>query len=124
MNAVNDAPIKWMEGNFSRVPYSVYIDAQLHQRELEVLFYGKHWSYVGLECEVPNAGDFRTTSVGERAVIMVRDPDGSINVVENHCAHRGVKFCQKSHGNAKDFVCPYHQWAYDLKGNLLGRWHA
>jgi salicylate 5-hydroxylase large subunit len=120
MNAVNDAPIKWMEGNFSRVPYSVYIDAQLHQRELEVLFYGKHWSYVGLECEVPNAGDFRTTSVGERAVIMVRDPDGSINVVENHCAHRGVKFCQKSHGNAKDFVCPYHQWAYDLKGNLLG----
>jgi salicylate 5-hydroxylase large subunit len=120
MNTVNEAPIKWMEGNFSRIPYSVYTDAQLHQRELEVLFYGKHWSYVGLECEVPNAGDFRTTSVGERAVIMVRDPDGGINVVENHCAHRGVKFCQKSHGNAKDFVCPYHQWAYDLKGNLLG----
>jgi salicylate 5-hydroxylase large subunit len=115
-----EQPITWAPGNFSRVPYSMYTDATLHQRELQTLFYGKHWSYVGLECEVPNAGDFKTTSVGERAVVMVKDPDGGINVVENHCAHRGVKFCQKSHGNTKEFVCPYHQWAYDLKGNLLG----
>jgi salicylate 5-hydroxylase large subunit len=117
---IQEQPIAWTPGNYSRVPYSVYTDASLHQRELQTLFYGKHWSYVGLECEVPNAGDFKTTSVGERAVVMVRDPDGGINVVENHCAHRGVKFCQKSHGNTKEFVCPYHQWAYDLKGNLLG----
>ena len=110
----------WQQGNFSRIPYALYTDANLHQRELQTLFYGKHWSYVGLECEIPNAGDFKTTQVGERSVIMVRDKDGSINVVENHCAHRGVKFCQKTHGNASDFVCPYHQWAYDLKGNLVG----
>src|SRR5690606_25665737 len=48
------------------------------------------------------------------------DHDGTINVVENHCAHRGVRFCRASHGNARDFVCPYHQWNYDLKGNLVG----
>jgi salicylate 5-hydroxylase large subunit len=110
----------WASDNFSRIPYSIYTDADLHARELQTLFYGKHWSYVGLECEIPLAGDFKTTSVGERSVVMVRDPDGGINVVENHCAHRGVQFCQKSHGNSKEFVCPYHQWAYDLKGNLLG----
>jgi salicylate 5-hydroxylase large subunit len=117
---VKEQRISWAPGNFSRVPYAVYTDTQLHERELQTLFYGKHWSYVGLECEVPKSGDFKTTSIGERSVIMVRDPDGGINVVENHCAHRGVKFCQKSHGNTTDFVCPYHQWAYDLKGNLLG----
>jgi hypothetical protein len=37
MNAVKEAPIKWMEGNFSRIPYSVYTDTQLHQRELDDL---------------------------------------------------------------------------------------
>ena len=49
-----------------------------------------HWCYVGLEAEIPNAGDFKRTFVGERQVIMVRDPTtAAINVVENRCAHRG-----------------------------------
>jgi salicylate 5-hydroxylase large subunit len=104
----------------SRVPYSRYTDPALHARELERIFYGRHWSYVALEAELPGAGDFKTTFVGERSVIVVRDADGSINVVENHCAHRGVRFCQQPFGRVKDFTCPYHQWNYDLKGNLQG----
>jgi salicylate 5-hydroxylase large subunit len=104
----------------SRVPYTRYTDPALYARELERIFHGPHWSYVALECELPRPGDFKTTWVGERAVIVVRDRDGSINVVENHCAHRGVRFCREAYGNAKDFVCPYHQWNYDLKGNLVG----
>jgi salicylate 5-hydroxylase large subunit len=51
---------------------------------------------------------------------MVRDHDGSVNVVENVCAHRGVQFCRVKRGNSKDITCPYHQWNYDLKGNLMG----
>jgi salicylate 5-hydroxylase large subunit len=31
-----------------------------------------------------------------------------------------VTFCQQNFGRAKDFTCPYHQWNYDLKGNLTG----
>ena len=104
----------------SRVPYTRYTDPALYGRELERIFYGRHWSYVALECELPEPGDYKTTWVGERAVIVVRDADGSINVVENHCAHRGVRFCRQPYGHAKDFVCPYHQWNYDLKGNLIG----
>jgi salicylate 5-hydroxylase large subunit len=104
----------------SRVPYTRYTDPALYARELERIFYGRHWSYVALEAEIPEPGDFKTTFVGERSVIVVRDKDGSINVVENHCAHRGVRFCQQAFGRATDFVCPYHQWNYDLKGNLIG----
>ncbi|HVL59528.1 MAG TPA: aromatic ring-hydroxylating dioxygenase subunit alpha [Burkholderiaceae bacterium] len=110
----------WEPGNVSRVPYRTYTDEALYRRELERIFYGRHWCYVGLEIEVPQPGDFKTTYVGERSVILVRDHDGGLNVVENHCAHRGVRFCQQAFGNAKDFVCPYHQWNYDLKGNLIG----
>jgi salicylate 5-hydroxylase large subunit len=112
--------LDWEPGNISRIPFAAYTDPRLYRRELERLFYGGHWCYVGLECEIPGAGDFRTSFVGERSVIMVRDLDGSINVVENRCAHRGVRFCQHSHGNAREFTCPYHQWNYDLKGQLQG----
>ncbi len=112
--------LDWPVNAISRVPYALYSDPEIFRRELQRLFYGKHWSYVGLEAEVPRNGDFKTTKIGERAVILTRDLQGGINVIENHCAHRGVQFCQERLGNRKGFVCPYHQWAYDLKGNLKG----
>ena len=115
-----EPPVVWHTSGDSRVPYSVYTDEALYKRELERLFYHGHWCYVGLTAEIPEHGDFKRTFIGERQVVMVRDADGSINVVENRCAHRGVVFCQKNFGNAKDFVCPYHQWNYNLKGDLIG----
>jgi salicylate 5-hydroxylase large subunit len=122
LTATQESPIHlhWEKDNCSRTPYQAYTDDSIYQRELERLFYRGHWAYVSLECEIPMPGDFKTTFIGERSVVVVRDQDGSVNVVENHCAHRGVRFCQKDFGNAKDFTCPYHQWNYDLKGNLVG----
>ena len=111
---------QWAGEGTSRIPFWAYTREDLYKKELDRFFYNNHWCYVGLEAEIPNPGDFRRTVVGERSVIMVRDPDGSINVVENVCAHRGMRFCRERHGNAKDFLCPYHQWNYSLKGDLQG----
>ena len=111
---------KWPGEGTSRIPFWAYTRDDLYQKELDRFFYNNHWCYVGLEAEIPNPGDFRRTVVGERSVIMVRDPDGGINVVENVCAHRGMRFCRERHGNAKDFFCPYHQWNYSVKGDLQG----
>jgi salicylate 5-hydroxylase large subunit len=110
----------WETDGTHRIPFGVYTDAQLHQRELDRFFYKGHWCYVGLEAEVPNAGDYKRTSIGERSVILTRSADGDVHVVENVCAHRGMRFCRERHGNRKDFVCPYHQWNYSLKGDLQG----
>jgi len=112
--------LDWEADACARVPYRLYTDDAIYARELERLFYRDHWCYIGLAAEIPHHGDFKRTAVGERAVVAVRARDGSINVVENRCAHRGVQFCQKSHGSTKTFVCPYHQWSYDLAGNLIG----
>ena len=117
---VTGATAAWGEAPTSRAPGWVYTDADLYRRELDRLFYRGHWCYVGLECEVPETGDFKRTTVGERSVIMVRGEGGDIHVVENRCAHRGVAFCRERHGRVKDFVCPYHQWNYSLKGDLVG----
>ena len=38
----------------------------------------------------------------------------------DRCQHRAAEFCRELSGTAKEFVCPYHQWTYDLKGKLIG----
>ncbi|MGQ9370358.1 aromatic ring-hydroxylating dioxygenase subunit alpha [Azospirillum sp. ST 5-10] len=114
------APRTWGPQDAGRVPYWVYTDEAVYRRELERIWYGPHWLYCGLEAEVPEVGDFKTTTLGERPVIVVRSSVEEISVVENRCAHRGVKFCQARSGRTKDLLCPYHQWAYDLRGALVG----
>jgi salicylate 5-hydroxylase large subunit len=113
-------PQVWEAEGSSRIPFWAYTDETIYKKELDRLFYKNHWCYIGLEAEVPNPGDFKRTVVGERSVVMTRDMDGIINVVENVCAHRGMQFCRERHGNKKELVCPYHQWNYSLKGDLQG----
>lgn len=113
-------PLAWPDDADGRVPYWVYSNEAVYRAELEKIWYGPHWLYVGLECEIPKVGDFRSTTLGERHVIMVRTATGEISVVENRCAHRGMKFCQERSGNRTEFLCPYHQWVYNLKGELIG----
>jgi salicylate 5-hydroxylase large subunit len=112
--------LAWERDDWSRIPYALYTDPAIYAREMERFFYRDHWCYVGLAAEIPNPGDFKRSAVGERSVLLTRDRDGMIHVVENRCAHRGVQFCQENFGNRKTLVCPYHQWSYDLKGNLIG----
>ena len=79
--------LSWELDGVSRVPFAAYTSEDIHKKELDRFFYSKHWCYVGLEAEIPIVGDFTRTTIGERSVIMVRDADPSINVVENVCAH-------------------------------------
>ena len=103
-----------------RVPYRVFTDRAYYNREQEKIFKGECWSFVGLEAEVSQPGDFKSTFVGETPVILTRDSDGSIQVVVNRCAHRGALVCREMRGNRAHLECVYHQWAYDLKGKLIG----
>ncbi|WP_374631931.1 aromatic ring-hydroxylating dioxygenase subunit alpha [Ferrovibrio sp.] len=119
-NRIPEAVSRWAEPGSSRIPYWAYTDPDIYQRELQHFFYGPHWCYVGLEAEIPAFGDYRLSFVGERQVIVVRQRDGEIAVMENRCAHRGVRFCQQQRGKARSFVCPYHQWTYKLNGDLAG----
>ena len=110
----------WSGSGSSRIPAPVYTDPAIYARELERIFYGPHWNYVGLDVEVPDPGCFKRTSIGERSVIVIRNRAGEINVLENRCAHRAMRFCQERSGKVKTLVCPYHQWNYNHDGKLLG----
>ena len=112
--------IQWESEDSSRIPFQAYTDPEIYQKELDRFFYQGHWSYVGLEAEIPNPGDFKRTNIGERSVLMVREKEGGIHVVENVCAHRGMAFTRERHGHRESFTCPYHQWNYTLSGDLQG----
>ena len=111
---------EWPKEGLRRIPDWVYTDPAIYQLEVEKIFHGPNWNYVGLEAEIPNSGDFIRSFVGPTAVIVSRDEEGEIHVFMNRCSHRAAEFCRELRGNNAEFVCPYHQWTYDLKGNLAG----
>src|SRR5262249_52098878 len=110
----------WPDDDLTVIPDWVYTDQDIYEREVEKIFHGPTWNYVALEAEIPNAGDFIRSNIGPTPVVVVRAEDGSITVVENRCRHRAAEFCRELDGTVKEFVCPYHQWTYDLKGSLIG----
>ncbi|MDF1748558.1 MAG: aromatic ring-hydroxylating dioxygenase subunit alpha [Alphaproteobacteria bacterium] len=111
---------RWPDAGAEAIPDWVYTDETIYEREVERIFHGRTWNYVALEAEIPNTGDFVRSNVGPTPVVVVRGENGEINVFENRCAHRAAEFCREKRGNATEFVCPYHQWTYDLEGNLSG----
>jgi len=117
---VTDAGSEWAAGDVSHVPFRIYSDESIFRKEMDRIFCGPSWCYVGLVSEIPNPQDYKTTYIGNRSVIICRDAEGNINGFSNSCAHRGVKFCRQRKGNTRVFVCPYHKWVYDLEGNLKG----
>lgn len=97
----------------------LYISEELFQLEMEQLF-ANTWVYVGHASQIPNKGDYYTTTVGTEAVVMVRHSDDSIKVLYNRCPHKGVKVAGETCGNTgKFFRCPYHAWTFRTDGRLL-----
>jgi anthranilate 1,2-dioxygenase large subunit/terephthalate 1,2-dioxygenase oxygenase component alpha subunit len=119
MSTVTESRI-WPPEGLARVPYWVYQDEGIYAREQERIYRGAAWNFLGLEAELPNPGDYKTTFVGEMPVVVTRDEKGALNCFENRCAHRGALLCLKDRGSAKEIACVYHNWTYDLRGNLTG----
>ena len=113
-------PRVWPSEGLTRVPYWIYQDENVYAREQERIYRGATWNFLGLEAELRDAGDFKTTFVGDMPVVVTRDERGALNCFENRCAHRGALLCLKDRGSAKEIACVYHNWTYDLQGNLTG----
>ncbi len=121
MTPDDEAPaIAWPRADYSRVPYRLYHDRRIYDLEQERIFKGPTWSYVGLEAELPEPGDFLTTFVGETPIILARDDAGALKAMVNRCAHRGAMVRRETRGNAREHICIYHRWCYGQDGSLTG----
>ncbi len=112
--------LSWPAADYSRVPYRVFTDPEIYQREQASIFRGPTWSYLGLDAEIPDSGDFKTSFLGDMPVVMCRTKSGAVGAFVNRCAHRGTLLVREASGNTADFTCVYHHWCYDLDGELIG----
>ncbi|HEU0229133.1 MAG TPA: aromatic ring-hydroxylating dioxygenase subunit alpha [Burkholderiaceae bacterium] len=103
----------------TEVHKDLFIDDEIFDLEMEHLF-ANTWVYVGHGSQVPNPGDFHSTTVGNQPVIMVRHTDKTVRVLYNRCPHKGVMVTGDTCGNTgKFFRCPYHAWTFKTDGSLL-----
>jgi len=78
--------IDWPRNDYSRVPFRLHHDEEIYRLEMERIFRGPAWSFLCLEAEIPNPGDYRTTWVGDTPVIVSRDKEGAIHAFVNRCS--------------------------------------
>ncbi|HEY6612372.1 MAG TPA: Rieske 2Fe-2S domain-containing protein, partial [Pseudomonas sp.] len=102
-----------------RMAGKVFWDGEVYEQELEKIF-ARCWLFVAHESQIPSAGDYIATTMGEDEVLVVRQKDQSIKVLINACPHRGNKVCFAEAGNARGFICNYHGWAFGTDGALRG----
>jgi N,N-dimethyl phenylurea N-demethylase alpha subunit len=105
--------------NEGLLPVEVFGDTRLFRTEMERIF-TRSWVFVAHETEIPNKGDFVLRKIGLDPVIVTRSTDGNVNVLLNHCRHRGTELCYEDAGNTSHFKCPYHGWIYKNNGDFVG----
>lgn len=99
------------------LPQALYNSAEAFEFDLQAVW-GQSWLLVGFSCEVPEAGSYMATTIGKSPIVIARGRDGVIRGFHNSCRHRGAQICADGHGRRPRLTCPYHQWVYDLDGQL------
>lgn len=95
----------------------VFVSADVLEREQRRIF-DRCWIYIGHASEIKNPGDFHTRPINGRPVIFCRDRKGEVKALLNSCRHRGALVCRERSGNARQFYCMYHGWAYNTDGSI------
>ncbi|MEM6583438.1 MAG: aromatic ring-hydroxylating dioxygenase subunit alpha [Pseudomonadota bacterium] len=95
-----------------------YTDEAWFQKERAALFNDKP-ILVGHVSMIPNPGDVITHDLLDTPIMVVRGKDGVVRAFLNVCRHRGVRLVNTEETcNKTSFVCPYHNWVYNLQGDL------
>ena len=100
------------------LPRPLYHDELLYRVEMENIWRAG-WLFAGHSCQIPKPGDYFLYEVDGDSIIIVRDQHGDVQALYNVCRHRGSLICEAPEGHVKRFICPYHQWTYDIDGHLL-----
>jgi len=98
------------------LPPDAYTDPAVFRAEVRGIF-GADWLCVARQDQLPEAGDYVCVDVLDQPIVLVRGGDGALRALSRVCLHRAMPLVEGS-GNARRFVCPYHNWTYELDGSL------
>ena len=96
----------------------VFRDPALFELEMKYIF-ERNWVFVGLESMAPQPNDYYTGWIGRQPIVVMRDAEGNLGAYVNSCSHKGARIAHHRSGNAKQFVCSYHGWAYNTAGECI-----
>jgi phenylpropionate dioxygenase-like ring-hydroxylating dioxygenase large terminal subunit len=94
-----------------------YFSRDIWQREWETIW-TRTWQIAGVIQQLQKPGDYITVPFGVERILCVKGDDGKVRAFYNVCQHRGMMLMASEQGHSRRLVCPYHGWAYDLKGTL------
>jgi phenylpropionate dioxygenase-like ring-hydroxylating dioxygenase large terminal subunit len=98
----------------------VYTDRARLALEEALLFRGRPL-VCALSADLPSTGDCVATEVAGVPLLLVRGEDALVRAFLNICRHRGGRVFTGRGRPGRALKCPYHSWAYDLDGELLGQ---
>jgi len=101
------------------VPALNYYDPDRWQAEMEGIFKRLPLT-LGVSSELREPGAYQALEVAGVPVLLTRGADRVMRAFVNTCSHRGAIIVPEGVGRARRFVCPYHAWAYDQQGALVG----
>lgn len=102
-----------------KVPAANYYDADRFKQETDLIF-KRVPLLLAPTAELANPGDYKTMDAVGVPILLVRGTDGEVRAFINSCTHRGTGIAIEETGNTKRFVCPYHGWTFNHKGDLIG----
>jgi benzoate/toluate 1,2-dioxygenase alpha subunit len=82
------------------------------------------WQPVCDSRDIPRPGDYFLCDFLSEPIVIVRGDDAKIRAFLNVCRHREMRLLSGDDGGNKGYClgrlirCPYHAWAYDLRGQL------
>jgi phenylpropionate dioxygenase-like ring-hydroxylating dioxygenase large terminal subunit len=94
-----------------------YLSPEFMRLEYEKLW-SRVWQWACLAHEIPESGDHLVYEIGDKSVLIVRQPDGGIKAFYNSCQHRARLIADGPGEGATSFVCGFHAWTYNLDGTL------
>ncbi|MFV8816882.1 aromatic ring-hydroxylating oxygenase subunit alpha [Haliea sp. E17] len=111
---------KYPELGTGPVPTDAYRDPAIYRKEIEAIF-KRSWYMIGRVEQIPEPGDYFVFQLPtfHQSLLICRDRDGGINAFHNVCPHRGNVVAHRGAGKCRGvFMCRFHGWSFDLKGNL------
>ncbi|MEU0538573.1 aromatic ring-hydroxylating dioxygenase subunit alpha [Nocardia sp. NPDC005978] len=104
-----------------QIGVEAYISPEYARAEGDKLW-AKIWQQVCRVEEIAKVGDYLTYEIMADSIIVVRTAPDTIRAYHNVCAHRGRRLvdtppgAHDARGAARQFVCGFHGWRYDLEG--------
>ncbi|MEL7368985.1 MAG: aromatic ring-hydroxylating dioxygenase subunit alpha, partial [Myxococcota bacterium] len=108
-----------MSDQVYKIPVSRYTDAKTYDREMSTVF-RDYPQLAGHACHLKEPGSFLLSDWPAFPFVVVRGNDGVLRGFLNQCRHRGARLLSQDSEKTciKAFVCPFHNWVYELDGSL------